>query len=129
MGEWMYRSMYSWPRLYLEVSGQLNAPAALPPRNEHPVLIWYEAGWAPESVWTPWRRENSWAYRDSNSDRSVVQHVSSRYIDYAIPAPKIYDHREARTHDPEIKGLMVYRSAHIWALAYLHETSSFTSVY
>jgi hypothetical protein len=34
-----------------------------------------------------WRKENSWPYRDSNSDTSVVQPVASRYTDYAIPAP------------------------------------------
>jgi hypothetical protein len=31
--------------------------------------------------------ENSWLYRDSNSDPSVVQSVASPYINYAIPAP------------------------------------------
>jgi hypothetical protein len=41
----------------------------------------------PESFGTTWRRENSWRYRDSYSDPSVVQPVASRYIDYAIPAP------------------------------------------
>jgi hypothetical protein len=34
-----------------------------------------------------WRRENSWPYRDWNSDPSVVQPVASRYTDCAIPAP------------------------------------------
>jgi hypothetical protein len=33
MGEWMYRSTFPWPRDWLEVSGQLHAPAALPPRK------------------------------------------------------------------------------------------------
>jgi hypothetical protein len=51
------------------------------------VLIWYESGWAPEFAWTTWRRQNSWPYRDSNSDHSVVQSVVSRYSDYAIPTP------------------------------------------
>jgi hypothetical protein len=37
-------------------------------------------------VWTKWRREKSWPYRDWHSDRSVVQRVASRYTDYAIPA-------------------------------------------
>jgi hypothetical protein len=39
MGEWMYRPTFSWPRHYLEASGQLHAPAALPPEKEprHPV--------------------------------------------------------------------------------------------
>jgi hypothetical protein len=30
MEEWMYRSRFSWPRHYLEVSGQLHASVALP---------------------------------------------------------------------------------------------------
>jgi hypothetical protein len=41
------------------VSGQLYAPAALPPGEEPPVPIGYEAGWAPEPVWTLWSREKS----------------------------------------------------------------------
>jgi hypothetical protein len=31
MGEWMYRSTFSWSWHKLEVSGQLHAPTALPP--------------------------------------------------------------------------------------------------
>jgi hypothetical protein len=31
-----------------------------------------------------WRRENSWPYRDSNSDPLVVQLVASCYTDYAV---------------------------------------------
>jgi hypothetical protein len=34
MGKWMYNSMFSWPRNYLEVSVQLHALAALSPRKE-----------------------------------------------------------------------------------------------
>jgi hypothetical protein len=37
-------------------------------------------------VWTIWRSENSWFYRDSNSDLSVVQPLGSRYTDYATAA-------------------------------------------
>jgi hypothetical protein len=47
----------------------------------------FQFGWAPEPVWMTWRRENSWPYRDSKSDPSVVQPVASRYTDWAIPAP------------------------------------------
>jgi hypothetical protein len=46
-----------------------------------------EAGWAPEPIWTTWRRENYCPHRDLNSDPSVVQPVASRYTDCAIPAP------------------------------------------
>jgi len=36
----------------MEVSGQLYAPVALPPRKEPLSAIGYEAGWAPEPVLT-----------------------------------------------------------------------------
>jgi hypothetical protein len=39
MREWMYRSTFSWPLHYLEVSGQLHASAALPPWKEPPLPI------------------------------------------------------------------------------------------
>jgi hypothetical protein len=46
-------------------------------------------GWVdPREVWTTWRSNNSWPYRDSNPDLSVVQPVASRYTDCAIPANK-----------------------------------------
>jgi hypothetical protein len=79
----MYRSTFSWPRHLLEVIGQLHAPAALPPRKSPQYPLDRRLG-GPQS-W--WRRENSWPYRDSNSDSSVSQPVVSRYTDWAIPAP------------------------------------------
>jgi hypothetical protein len=36
----------------MEVSGQLHAPAALPPGKETLVHIVQEAEWAPEPFWT-----------------------------------------------------------------------------
>jgi hypothetical protein len=67
------------------VSGQLHAPAALPPgkspryplyrRLFPPVPFGEEVGWTPELVWTTWRRKNSSSYRDSNSESSVAQPV------------------------------------------------------
>jgi hypothetical protein len=70
----------------MEVSGQLHATAALTPGKKPQVAIGNEAGWAPEPVWTTWRREHSCPYRDSNWDLSVVQPVALRYTDWAIPA-------------------------------------------
>jgi hypothetical protein len=48
----MYRSTFSWPRHYLEVSGRLDAPATLLPKRNLPVAIGLEVGWIPELVWT-----------------------------------------------------------------------------
>jgi hypothetical protein len=38
----------------MEVSGQLHAPATLLLGKEPLVPVGYEAGWAPEPVWTRW---------------------------------------------------------------------------
>jgi hypothetical protein len=66
-------------------------PRPLYPRGKNPrVPIRYEAGWAPEPVWTIWRSENSCPHRYSNSDPSVVHPVSSLYTDWAIPALEWY---------------------------------------
>jgi hypothetical protein len=56
-----------------------SCPAALPP-----IPIGQEVGWVQETVWTLQKRENSWSYRDSNSDLSIVHPVASDYTDYAI---------------------------------------------
>jgi hypothetical protein len=39
-GDWTYRSTYSWPRHYLEVSGQLHAPSALSQGKEPASVHW-----------------------------------------------------------------------------------------
>jgi hypothetical protein len=44
MGEWRYRSTHSQPELYMKVSDQLYAKAALPQVKEPPVSIEKEAG-------------------------------------------------------------------------------------
>jgi hypothetical protein len=41
----------------MEVSGELHAPAALPPGKKAQMSITYEAGWAPEPVRSLCRRE------------------------------------------------------------------------
>jgi hypothetical protein len=50
--------------------------------KEIPVPIGYEAGWAPEPVWTLWRREQS--CNVGNRTR-VVQLLARRYTEAAIP--------------------------------------------
>jgi hypothetical protein len=64
----------------MEVSGQLQAPAAQPPGKQPPVPIVYEAGWAPGLVWTLWRRENSCPCRESNRGCPAVARVADRNI-------------------------------------------------
>jgi hypothetical protein len=56
----------------MEVSGQFHARAALPP-----VPIGQDAGWAPEPVWTLWRREKSLA----PAGNRAVYPVARRYTD------------------------------------------------
>jgi hypothetical protein len=63
----------------MEVSGQIHAPAALPPGKEPSVPIEYEVGWTPDPVWMTWGSENSCSHWDLNSDPLVVQAVASRY--------------------------------------------------
>jgi hypothetical protein len=41
----------------LDMSCELHAATALPPKKEPPVLTEEEAGWDPEPVWTQRRRE------------------------------------------------------------------------
>jgi hypothetical protein len=58
------------------MSGQLHCPVALPPGKEPPIPIGYEVGWTAEPAWTIWRQ-----YRNSNSDPSDVESVTSCYTD------------------------------------------------
>jgi hypothetical protein len=60
----------------MEVSGQLQALAALPPGKEPLVPTGYEAGWAPESVWTLWNKEISYPCRESHPDSLAAQAVA-----------------------------------------------------
>jgi hypothetical protein len=78
MRKWMYRAVAGseW---------SASRPGRFTPWERAPGTHWIR-GWV-----GPWAglddvgRENSWPFRDSNSDPSVVQSVASRYIDYAIP--------------------------------------------
>jgi hypothetical protein len=86
MGEWMYRSV-SLTSALVGDEWSASRSGRFTPWKELPVPIGYKIGWAPEPVWRLWKRENSWPYRDSNSDLSVVKPVASRYTDCASTAP------------------------------------------
>jgi hypothetical protein len=55
-----------------------------PQGKEPPVPIGLEAVWAPEPVWTTWRRDKSCPYLDSPSDPSAVQHIANRCADWGV---------------------------------------------
>jgi hypothetical protein len=52
--DWRYSSTNSLPCHWLEVSGQIHAPDALPQGKGPLVPIGQEAGWTPETAWTQW---------------------------------------------------------------------------
>jgi hypothetical protein len=54
-----------------------------------PVPIGQETGRTPEPVWTSLRWEKCFPCRDSNSDPSAVQPITSRYYNCDIPAPRM----------------------------------------
>jgi hypothetical protein len=53
MGEWMHRSMFSWSRFHLEISGQLHASADLP-AGEECFYPFDRRPSDPQSLWMLW---------------------------------------------------------------------------
>jgi hypothetical protein len=80
VAEWMYRSTFSWPQHYLEVSGQLHPR----PRGNS---LWYPLDRRPGGPQS-WSRP----FRDSNSNSSAIQPIASHYTDCAIPALFLFVH-------------------------------------
>jgi hypothetical protein len=62
----------------MEVSGQILAPALLPPEKHPPVPIKWEARWATGPVWALWRGE---------LPLPRIEPILRRDADRAIPAP------------------------------------------
>jgi len=52
------------------VNGQLHTPGALSSGNEPPVLIGLEGEWAPEPIWTLWRRQKKYLLLPAIEPRS-----------------------------------------------------------
>jgi hypothetical protein len=84
-GEWTYRSTFSWPRDYFELSGQLHAPAALL-WGKSPGTHWIEGCLDLRTGLDHLEKRKFFTLPGLELDLSVVQVVASRYTDYAIPA-------------------------------------------
>jgi hypothetical protein len=74
-------------------------PRPLYPRVKRPGTHW-TGDWVDRSGR---RGENSWPYRDSKSDPSIVQPIASRYTDYAILDKEI--HKSLRKSDNSLESL------------------------
>jgi hypothetical protein len=74
----------------MEVSGQLHAPASLPPRERAPGTHWI-GGWVgPKAVMDAVMKGKIPSSRwESNSVTPIVQPVAQRYTDWAITALRI----------------------------------------
>jgi hypothetical protein len=70
------------PRHQLEVSGQLNAPVALPPGERVRVTLRIGRRWVGPGTGLDYvKRRKILSHRDSNSVSSAVQPVASRYTE------------------------------------------------
>jgi hypothetical protein len=67
------------------VSGQLHAPAALPPGKEPPGTHWIR-GWVDPRAGLDDVEKRKFLTLPGPLDLSAVQPVASRYTDYAVPA-------------------------------------------
>jgi hypothetical protein len=74
MGEWIYRSTYSWPRHWLEVSGYLHA------RGKGPWYPLQRRLGGPQNRSRRGNEINSLPYQDLNSHPSAVQTIAGRTV-------------------------------------------------
>jgi hypothetical protein len=86
----------------MEVSGQLHALAALPPRERASGTHWIGDWVGPRAVLDAvvWRKIPS-SRRKSNSRTPIAQPVAQRYTDWAIMAPSNFGYDEYLTEYKE----------------------------
>jgi hypothetical protein len=110
MGEWMYRSTFSWPRHYFGV-------VRFKPRSLYPRYPLDRRLGGPQN--RSGHEENSCPYRDSNPDPSVVQPVSQSLYWLCYPGfrtPRIYDpNHRSQIHSTYIAILSVLPLDLTWA--------------
>jgi len=79
------------------VNGQLHAPVALSPRKELLLSIGYEAGWAPELLWTRPRPPVSkplYAYRSEPFSQFICRHKT-----YIVKKASLYNLRISQSEN------------------------------
>jgi hypothetical protein len=87
MGEWIYRSTFSCPRHYLEMSGQLHAPARFTLGERAPGTHWI-GGWVDARTGLDDLERRKFLTLPGLELRPISCPArSSRYTDYATPAP------------------------------------------
>jgi hypothetical protein len=107
VGEWRYSSTFLDLGTVWRGVVSLTPRPLYPPGKQPPIRIEYEACWAPEMVWTLWRREKSYPCREWNPDFQPVAHCST---DWAIP-----------TSLPLLS--VCKENSHIWTVAIWHKFS------
>jgi len=64
----------------MEVTGQLYVPADLSPGKESLVPVVWEAGWAPELLWTRWWNNSLLIFPDEPPNYHVVCHIQNKLL-------------------------------------------------
>jgi hypothetical protein len=114
----------------MEVSGQLHAPAALPPGKDPPVPNGQKAGWAPEPFWMLWRIGKSCPCWESNPGHPAhslslyqMSYPSSNYTHYTFMNSYFYyfiimlniypNIRHIPNHSKVVQNTSVQASCHV----------------
>jgi hypothetical protein len=87
MGEWLYRSMFFFTSAMVLGEWSASRPGRFTRGKEQQDIRWIGDWMEPWTCLDDMKKENSWPYRGSSFDFSVIQPVSSRYADCALSAP------------------------------------------
>jgi hypothetical protein len=85
--ECQHVSTHSYSHYWLDVNGQLQAPAALLPEKAPKEPIEQECEYTPVTVWASWRKEECFALLGIESRYIGCTAIAKPYSDGAIQAP------------------------------------------